>query len=135
MKPKAKHITFWAALQAFPPFYVRMLAKTGHSQALSDAEIAIASGIDINRVREIKFLTVWDTVTFGEILRYTTACNFDPTRQLDRARAHKYDQICQKRNVVPFQYLRKSPKWDSELLPVLRILQQKLGQMRHSSAA
>lgn len=133
MKRGEKEITFWAALQAFPPYYVRMLAKTGHAAALTDADIAIASGIDINRVREIKCMANWDSVTFGEILRYTTACNFDPTRHKDRHRAKKYEYVCQKRNVMPFKYLRKSPKWESEMLPVLRLLQQRM--TRQSSAA
>lgn len=128
-----KEITFWAAMQAFPPYYIRMLAKTGRVSALSDSDIAIASGIDLNRVREIKCMTNWDAVTFGEILRFTTACNFDPTRASDRERARKYEYVCQKRNVIPFQYLRKSPKWESEILPVMRLLQQRL--TRQSSAA
>lgn len=135
MRPGQTEMTFWAAMQAFPPYYVRMLAKTGHSTALSDADIAIASGIEINRVREIKCLSSWDDVTFGEILRFTTACNFDPTRQKDRARAHNYERVCQKRNAMPFQYLRKSPKWESELLPVLRLLQQRFYPTKQSSAA
>lgn len=133
MKAGAKEITFWEALRHFPPYYVRMLAKNGRATALSDADIAIASGLEINRVRQIKCLTCWDDVTVGEMLRFTTACNFDPTRSKDRLRAHTYERVCQKRNVIPFLYLRKSPKWESELLPVLKILQQKLTQQ--SSAA
>ncbi len=133
MKAGARETTFWECWQRFPPYYVRMLAKNGHATALTDADIAIASGIDINRVREIKCMTSWDTVPMGEILRFTTACNFDPTRSKDRSRAHNYERVCQQRNVIPFLYLRRSPKWDSELLPVMRILQEKL--MRRSSAA
>lgn len=133
MKPGEREVTFWESLQQFPPYYVRMLAKIGHATALSDADIAIASGLDINRVRQIKCLTSWDGVSVGELLRFSTACNFDPTRSKDRLRAHNYERVCLKRNVIPFLYLRKSPKWESELLPVLRILQERL--MRQSSAA
>ena len=79
MKAGDKETTFWEALRQFPPYYIRMLAKNGRATALSDSEIAIASGIEINRVRQIKCLTTWDDVTVGEMLRFTTACNFDPT--------------------------------------------------------
>lgn len=135
MKAGGKEITFWEALQAFPPYYIRMLAKNGHSTALSDAEIAIASGIDINRVREIKCMTRWDDVTMGEVLRFTLACNFDPTRQKDRARAHNYERVCLKRNVMPYKYLRKSPKWESEILPVMRLLLERLRTAPKQSCA
>jgi len=125
--------SFWSCLQEFPPYYVRLLAKNGPMTALSDAEIAIASGIDINRVRAINMMTDWQQVTIGEMMRYTLACNFDPTRSADRTRAHDYEYRCSKRNTTPFTYLKNSPKWESEILPVLMILQRKL--TRGSSAA
>ena len=125
MKKGETEITFWGALHAFPPYYVRLLAKNGRATALSDADIAIASGIDINRIREIKFYKEWDKVTVGEMLRYTAACNFDPTRNSDRTRARDYEYQCTKRNMIPFRFLRKSPKWESEILPVLKLLRTK----------
>lgn len=124
---------YWQVWSEFPPYYVRLLAKSGPNTALSDAEIAIASGLDINRVRAIKILTEWDTVTHGEKLHYCAACNFDPTNLEDRTRARDYEYRCKVRNSVPFRYLTKSPKWAGELLPVLKLLQAKLTQ--HSSAA
>lgn len=127
-----KRMNHWEAWLAFPPYYVRLLAKRGHELALSDAEIAISSGIDINRVREIKCLTAWDTCTHREMIGYTMACNFDPTNQKHRARAKCYEQACKRRNVLPFQYLRKHPKYESEFLPMIRILKEQLLQ---SSAA
>lgn len=116
--------TPWDALRMFPPYYVRLLAKTGHATALNDADIAISSGIDLNRIREIKMMRNWDLVTVGELLRFTTACNFDPMRARDRDRVKKYDYTWKTRNSIPFKYLRSSPKWESEILPVLGILQQ-----------
>lgn len=116
----------WQNFADYPPYYVRLWAKNGPTTALSDAEIAIASGIDINRVREIKFMTDWNRVMVGEALRYCTACNFDPMNSADRIRARDYDYRCRQRNNVPFNYLKRSPKWASEILPVLLILKQKL---------
>lgn len=116
----------WQIFTEYPPYYVRLWAKNGPQAALSDAEIAIASGIDINRVREIKFMTDWNGVTIGEALRFCSACNFDPMNSDDRMRARDYEYRCGQRNSVPFSYLKRSPKWESEILPVLLILKRKL---------
>lgn len=120
--------SYWELLQKYPPYYVRLLAKTGHSSALTDVDIAIVSGIDVNRVREIKVMRNWDDVTVGEFQRFTMACNFDPTRTADRVRVQKYDYQWKIRNTTPFHYLRKCPKWESEILPVLKILQSELSK-------
>ena len=128
---RTKKITLWAAMAMFPPYYVRLLAKSGGVgaiKAMSDAEVAIASGIDINRIREIKFMTTWDRVTYREIVDYTMACNFDPTSPKDRMRVRNYENICKMRNATPFQYLKVSPKYESEFLPLLKILKAQLQQ-------
>lgn len=130
-----KAMTWWGALRYYKPCYVRLLAKEGHSRALTDAEIAIASGIDLNRVREINRMISWDNVTVGEMLRYVTACNFDPMSSIDRARCKKYDYTCKKRNIIPYHYLRKCPKWESEILPVLRVLQAEIPENELKSSA
>ena len=132
---KGRRITgIWEALRQFPPYYVRMLAKQGFRRVLSDSEIAIASGIDIGRVREIKAMTNWDEVKVGELLRFTSACNFDPFSNRDRERTRKYEKICKTRNVIPYlSRLKKSPKWESELLPLLKTLQGRM--IKPSSAA
>lgn len=131
MKLGERETTFWEALQQFPPYRVRLLAKNG-AVALSDADVAIASGLDINRVRQIKFMKSWDAVTVGELLRFTAACGFDPTRNKDRRRAYDYERSCQ-RNKNPYKYLRQSPKWASEFLPLFQLLKEEL--TRQSSAA
>lgn len=126
MKRGETETSFWAALSKFPPYYVRLLAKTGPCTLLSDADIAIASGIDLQRIRQINVLPSWDTVTVSELLRYTTACNFDPTRALDRGRIHRYEMKCKKENTPLFGYLRKSPRFESEILPLLKILRARM---------
>lgn len=121
-------MTLWEALHKYPPYYVRLLAKQGHASALSDADIAIVSGIDLNRVRQIKELKSWDSMTVGEIKRYTMGCNFDPTKYADRCRVVKYDYQWKTRQTTPFHFQRKAAFWESEILPVLMILRAELNK-------
>lgn len=122
---RQRKATFWDQIGQYPPYYVRMLAKnssTGRlAAALSDAEIAIASGIPLPRIRQIVRLTAWAEVTLGEMMSFTIACNFDPTDFNDRRRVASYEYACTKRKTTPFSYLRKSPQWESEILPLLKI--------------
>ena len=125
MKKRRPPLNVWDAFTAFPPYYVRLLAKepgNGRHTAKSDAEIAIAAGLPINRVREIARLSAWDSVSFAEVLAFTSACNFDPTNFLDRNRERNYRYVCEKRGAMPFRYLRKHPKWHSEFLPLVKLL-------------
>lgn len=131
MKAKKKTLTFWDILKEFPPYYVRILAKNprpgrGTDLAISDADVAIGSGLEISRVREISRLTDWNEVTIAEFLAFTTACNLDPTNSTDRRRSYQYEYICTKRKVIPFGYLRSSPKWESEFLPLVKLMKLRL---------
>lgn len=121
MSARRGKVTMREALSRFPPYYVRLLAKNG-GKALSDAEIAITAGIPINRVREIKFMQNWDHITFQEFDRFVSACNFDPTNPIDRERHYYYERQCTRANLTPFRYARKHPKWESEMLPMLKML-------------
>lgn len=122
MPPSKTPRTHWDFLKAFPPPYCRILAKRPGGgcgdMSIPDAEIAIQSGIPLSRVREISYQTTWDNVTNDEMRRFFTACNFDPTNPKHRFRVHVYNKVCQKRNTVPFHYLRRSPKWETEFLPL-----------------
>ena len=115
-----ERITPWEAMDRFPPYYVRLLAKNGPCVAMTDAEIAIGSGIDLSRVREIKFMQTWSALGYGEMRAYLAACRFDPTDAKCRKRVVTYEFICTMRNSAPGAYLRRSPKWESELLPVIQ---------------
>ncbi len=120
--------TTWTHLEKFPPPYVRLLAKRrggGTSDmAIPDAEIAVRADMEIDRVREISRSSSWDEIPLGELRRFLIACDFDPTNADDRQRVSVYESICTKRNTVPFHYLRRSPKWESEFLPLVRMLPQ-----------
>lgn len=120
------HPPAWEGLTEFPPYYVRILARSAPRQGMSDAEIAIASGLDINRIREIKFMESYGEMQLKEITAYFAACDFNPTELADRERIRKYEYQCNKRQSVPFHYLRKHPKWESEILPVVKLLKSRL---------
>jgi hypothetical protein len=127
---------FWKITHDFPPPKVRLFAKQpggGRGQlAISDAELAISSGIPINRVREISFLTSWDSVPVGEMRAFLTACQFDPMSVKHRNRITTYYRICRTKHRKVFQYLRKHPKWESEFLPLVKLLQS-MGSQTDSS--
>lgn len=118
---RQRTMTCWQALDAYPPYFVRLAAKSSPHQAMSDAEIAIAAGLPLDRVRQIKMLTTWATATVGEIRAFFAACKFDPTSGVDRQRIWQYNQRCEQRKAKRFQYLFKHPKYESELLPVMKL--------------
>lgn len=124
--PKRSPLTFWQALEHYPPVYVRLLAKKGTLgraiYALTDAELAIMTGMTIERIREISRMLTWDEVTLGECRSFCDAARFDPTVGSFRKRVYNYRARCQKLNQIPFHYLRVSPKWESEFLPLIRLL-------------
>jgi hypothetical protein len=133
--------TLWRVLEEFPPYYVRILAKRPGSGlrdlGLTDADIAIASNIPLSRVREICRMTNWHECFVGEVLAFTLACNFDPANPSDRRRVHQYQYLAKKRGYRPFQWLKMSPKYESETLPLLQLLREKLLGSRpsHTSVA
>ncbi len=112
-------------LAAFPPCFYRLWAKHSRTQAITDAEIAIASGIDLNRVREIFRMRDWQAVTHGEINKLFIACKFDIFDARARNRVAQYEYACKKRKTKPFKWLRRSPKWESEFLPLIRLMQSR----------
>ncbi len=124
--------SLWRALEEFPPYYVRLLAKRPGSGlqdlALTDADIAIKSGIPLVRVREISRLENWHDCTIREIHAFTLACGIDPANPTHRARIHQYEYVCKKRQAKPFQWIRLSPKYESEFLPLLMLLRSKLAR-------
>lgn len=136
MKKATPRADLWKILTDFPPPKVRLLAKLpggGRSVlAISDTELAISSGLTLSRVREISYSTTWDGISLGEMKAFFTACYFDPTLAAHRNRVTEYYRVCTKRQTKVFQYLRNHPKWESEFLPLVKLLMQLESQ--HSSS-
>ena len=124
--PKSLTPTFWQALDAFAPIVVRLSARFvyvhDHPRAISIREIAISSGIPLSRVIQISESFSWDDVTIGEARRFCAACNFDPTSAKDRRRQNDYIQKCQTHPNRPPHFLKVSPFWETELLPLIHRL-------------
>ena len=118
---------FWAALRSSPPIMVRLSARCSkggnNCRALSSEEIAIVADIALDRVLEISALPTWAEVTLGEAERFCRACNFDPTNPSDIKRQREYARSCLTNpNRPPFQYLRRSPWWQTEFRPLVELL-------------
>lgn len=120
-------LQFWEALEAFPPIFVRLAARRRvagkNVTALSHEEIAITTGIPLERIVEISESFTWENVTIGEARSFCRACEFDPTRAEDRERQREYLRSCQKRYPDrPPHYLRNSPWWNSQFQPLIHRL-------------
>lgn len=127
---RRKPSSLWRSLEDFPPYFCRILAKKPGSGlqnlGLTDADIAISSGIPISRVREMSRMLNWNECTIAEVLSFTIACNFDPANPKDRQRVNQYQYVCRKRGKKAFQWIKMSPKYESEYLPLLQLLKAKL---------
>lgn len=117
--------TAWKILNSHPPCLIRLLARrkltrTGKQvRAISAAEVAIASGLSLDRVLEISPLISWETVTVAEAERFVLGCGFDPLSSYDRNRKSAYQRSCQTSSRQQFSYLRKSPHWKTEFVPLI----------------
>lgn len=133
----------WDYLDAFPPPYCRLLGKEpgggSADMAIPAAILAIRANLRLSRVWEICQQETWDDIPTSEMRRFFKGINFDPTNAQDRARVTKYEIICQERKTAPFHYLRRSPKWETEFLPLLllvsRIMKSKSGLLPTSKDA
>lgn len=128
--------TCWEFISAYPPPYCRCLAKKQGSgcgdMSITDAELAIKTDIPLARIQAISRMEDWAEVTVSEMRRIFSAINFDPTSSRDRARINRYQNVCQKRKTTPFRYLRMSPKWESEFLPLF-LLSSRIMQSQSAS--
>lgn len=115
----------WKLLSEHPPALVRLFARRKvagkNVVVMSIEEIAIASGIQLKRCIEISNQTSWDGVTIAEAERFIAGCGWDPLSYIDRNRKNAYARACQKTK-SKYHYLRKSPYWATELLPLIRRL-------------
>lgn len=116
-----------AFLEAFPPLKVRLMAKTDAIHvpvAITHAEFAIAGGFTLQRVLELSRMMNWDEMTLGEFKRFCAVCGFNPLSARDRARLSDYESKCIHRQSRPFQWLTRSPAYQTEFLPLIRLLSQ-----------
>lgn len=131
--PRPRHVsslTFWEALEAFPPIFVRLAARRvvagKNVVALSHQEIAIISEIPMARVIDISQSFTFDIVSIGEARAFCRACNFDPTCASDRERQREYIRRCVKTHPErPPHFLVASPWWETQFLPLINLLKSR----------
>jgi hypothetical protein len=130
--PNSTLLNFWEALHAYPPAVIRLAARATtagkHVRALSHREIAITANIPLARVLEISQLLTWEPVLIGEAKRFCEACGFDPTNAQHRRRQCGYLRKCQQKypGRAP-HYLRTSPLWSTEILPLIQSVRSQTG--------
>ena len=135
--PECDTSTLWPHLEKYTPLMVRLLAhrpvreSTRTCMALTDAEVAIKSGLTIDRVRQISRMMDWTNVKVGEMRSFFTACGFDPTIGSHRGRVSDYESKCLKRQSRPFQWLHRSPVYEEEFLPLIKKLQRNDSPSQH----
>lgn len=93
--------------------------------ALTNREIAIASGIRLARVEQIAGQVTWAAVTLDECERFLAGCNFNPLDFRDRNRHLAYIRSC-KTTKTKFRYLTTHPAWHTEMKPVRDRLRARL---------
>jgi hypothetical protein len=112
----------WACFDEFPPIFVRLLArekirnkngKTSAIRVLSDEEIAINSGMDLQDIREISIMHNWLDISVGEAKSFCLGCNFYLFDWQVRNGAYALASN------GSFAYLRSSPDWLKKYKPML----------------
>jgi hypothetical protein len=132
--------TLWQCLEKFPPVQVRLLAKRpgcgpARDLGLTDSDIAITSGLPLSRVREINRMFDWLDVSVREIMAYTLACGFDPANPKHRQRVLQYQYLAKKRGSPVCQWILKSPRYESEFLPLLLLVKSRQRAISESSTS
>lgn len=130
--------TAWQLLNSHPPALIRLMArrrvKGKTVRAVSLQEIAIASGMPFARVQAIAQSATWEDITVAEAERFILACNFDPLSSADRNRQGAYERSCKNRQ-TQFAFLRKSPWWATEFLPLIESLKSHRAPSKRRSLA
>jgi len=110
-------MNFFTASQSFPPILCRLLARHKGGRPLTTGEIdSVAYPIDSNPalVEALSKTTRWDSIPFGDMHCYLVGCRIVFTSTVDMRRVTDY-----LRKNPNFEYLRKSPEWDSYYKPLL----------------
>ncbi len=113
-------MTVWEVIEKYPPCLIRLLARErkGGKQirAISDVEIALKSGIPVERIKEISWSMDWEKITVTEMQKYIKGCGFDPHDSVVRNRVSAY----RRQRGSKFKYLVNSPWWDCTFLPLIK---------------
>lgn len=118
---------FFKRARRFPPVVVRMLARVPRGRPLTSLEISKASNIPVARVDSISRSTSWQGIDIYEMQAFCSACRVDFASRKSMKRVDTYIRgvtINGKRVPPTYSYLRKSPDWEKEFLPLVLILKE-----------
>lgn len=120
-KPWSLPVNLWKRLDVLPPCAVRLLAKKGNDlplseQAMSDEEIAAASGLAVPVVRLISHRLDWHGIELMHAREFLKACGADPTNAKDMIRVRDYLSGKPK-----WKYLKYSPHFHTTLKPLMKL--------------
>lgn len=114
-------MTFLQKLNQFPPYLVRLAALKGRGRGArwkSLRDIAKDSGLSTERVSQISFLTSWDSIPAGTIVRFCKGCNV----QLDNYRGRdRLIEFLQKSTMVHLRHDRLTSTQREVLVRLLRL--------------
>lgn len=116
---------FYTRAKRFPPVIVRMLARVPRGRPLTSLEISQASGIPVARVDSISRSSSWAGIDVYEMQKFCSACSVDFSSRASMKRVETYIRgavVNGKRIPPAFAYLKKSPDWEKEYLPLIEIV-------------
>lgn len=110
---------FWYRVGHFPPILCRLLARHRRGLPLTDAEIAAKAGhaLTAYQVHCLSQLRSWENVSVAHLRAFTRGCDIDFHDPVAMHRVKNYLRTTRR-----FEYLKRSPQWETVFKPLLRQL-------------
>ena len=119
---------FWDRVEVFPPVLCRLLARDKpRGRPLAHSELADKTGLSEMEVLTLSKQVTWKGVDVFTLRAFTEACGVDFTNPQSMKRVtvylkgHTIDGV---RRPVRFDYLRRSPEWETTFRPLMQIYLQ-----------
>lgn len=128
---KTKDGFFWEYAERFPPVLCRLLAKSGHFKASSNAELAKRSGLTEFEIEVLSRSTSWRGIDVYTMRKFTQGCGLDFASGKAMKRANVYLRskwFNGQRKPARWLYLKKSPEWKTVFEPLMKIYIQHLSR-------
>lgn len=91
-------------IDRYPPVLVRLLARHGNGDAMSDQDL-VGDHLSLAEVKRLSYLDSWDDVTVDLLFRFVTACGVDFT---DPERLKVLNRYLKN---PKFDHLRRHAQW------------------------
>lgn len=125
-------ISFWEMADLFPPILVRLLARK-NGMALTDDEIAKASGLNHFRIHVISCMVTWDGIDIPTARAFLTGCQIDFCNGDQMNRMKVYLGVTSRTQFQPaWHHLRRSPDWNTLYEPLKKRYQRWINELTAS---